>query len=285
MAKYLEVKFTANFKEENSFISDLLSNDLVEIGFDSFTQEESCLLAYVPESLYDKDNISNIIKSNPLYSDVSFSVQEMEDKDWNEEWEKNYFQPIVIADKCVICSAFHKNVPEAEYKIIINPRMAFGTGHHQTTELMIRHIAENDFQGKKVMDMGCGTAILSIFAALRGAQKVDAVDIDEWAYENSIDNLRENGVEDIISVRQGDASSVSGIKEEYDIFLANINKNILLADVPAYAPSIKKGGLLFLSGFYKADIPDIQKVAEEHGFSLVSFKEKDNWVALCLNKC
>lgn len=285
MAKYLEVKFSTNFNEENAFISDLLSNDLAEIGFDSFTQEDSFLLAYVPETLYSNESVSSLIESNPLYAGISFSVQEMEDKDWNEEWEKNYFQPIVIADKCVICSASHKNVPEAEYKIIINPRMAFGTGHHQTTELMIRHIADNDFKDKKVMDMGCGTAILSIFAAMRGASKVDAVDIDEWAYENSIDNLRVNGVENVISVRQGDASSVSGLNEEYDIFLANINKNILLADVPTYAPSIKKGGLLFLSGFYKSDIPDIQKVAEQHGFSLLSYKEKDNWVALCLNKC
>lgn len=272
------------FNNGGEFIADLFSGDLAEIGFDSFENEGEILKCYVAENLFSEGELKNLIASSELYGNITYKIGELEDKDWNEEWEKNYFQPIVVADQVVVCSEFHKNVPESKYKIIINPRMAFGTGHHQTTGLMMKNMLDCDFKGKRVMDMGCGTAILSILAAYLGAEKVDAVDIDIWAYENSIDNLVVNKVEDKICVRHGDAATVEGLNAVYDIFLANINRNILLNDIPRYANSIKENGKLILSGFYKEDIPAIEEVAKKHNFSLQFVKEKDNWVSICMNK-
>ncbi len=284
--KVIEAKLNGELAFDNGgdFIADLFSEDLAGIGYDSFENAGDVLKCYVAEDLFSEVKLKEVIESSELYTNITYKVEDLEDKDWNEEWEKNYFQPIVVADQVVVCSEFHKNVPESKYKIIINPRMAFGTGHHQTTGLMMKNMLDCDFKGKTVMDMGCGTAILSILAAYLGAEKVDAVDIDVWAYENSIDNLVVNKVEDKIHVRQGDAATVENLNSVYDIFLANINRNILLNDIPRYANSIKENGKLILSGFYKEDIPAIEEVAKKHNFSLQTVKEKDNWVSICMNK-
>ena len=284
--KAIEAKLNGELSFDNGgdFIADLFSEDLAGIGYDSFENAGDVLKCYVAENLFSEAKLKEVIEGSELYTNITYKVEDLEDKDWNEEWEKNYFQPIVVADQVVVCSEFHKNMPESKYKIIINPRMAFGTGHHQTTGLMMKNMLDCDFKGKTVMDMGCGTAILSILAAYLGAEKVDAVDIDVWAYENSIDNLVVNKVEDKIHVRQGDAATVEGLNSVYDIFLANINRNILLNDIPRYANSIKENGKLILSGFYKEDIPAIEEVAKKHNFSLQTVKEKDNWVSICMNK-
>ncbi len=276
---YIEVKFTVEPYEESS--KDVLAALAAEIGFESFVDSEGGITGYIQSSLFDENALKELVAEFPLDAKIDFSVEEIEGKDWNEEWEKNYFQPLTIDNRCVIKSSFHQVEGEFDYNITIDPRMAFGTGHHQTTELMIRFILEEDFEKKSLLDMGCGTAILAILASMRGADPIVAIDIDQWAYDNAIENLRLNNVSNV-DVEIGGAELLG--KQTFDVILANINRNILLNDIQHYFKVLNKGGTLYMSGFYVEDIPLIQAECEKFGLTYVQYKEKDNWAAVKFQK-
>ena len=272
---YIEVQFSITPYEE--YISDVLAEELGEIGFDSFVPTEDSLSAYIVENLFDEPKLKDLLADFPFEASIDYKVTQIESKNWNEEWEKNFFEPIVIGNDCVIHSSFHKNVPEAKYDIVIDPKMAFGTGHHETTSLIIGLLLEMELEGKTLLDMGCGTAVLAILAAMRGAKDLVAIDIDTWCTENSIENIAINNIEGI-DVQLGGAELLAGL--HFDIVLANINRNILLADMEQYAACLSSGGELYMSGFYKEDIPLIEAEANRNGLKLIDFREKNNWVAV-----
>lgn len=277
---YIEVSFTISPFEE--YMGDVMAAELAEIGYESFVPGEQGLLAYVQESVFDEDKLKQVVCDFPLEQvSVQYEWQLIPQKDWNEEWEKNFFEPIVIGNECVIHSSFHKDVPKAKYDIVIDPKMAFGTGHHETTSLMIEEILNMNLQGKKVLDMGCGTAVLAILAAMRGAADVTAIDIDTWCTENSQENVELNHVQGI-KIMLGGAELLQGM--HFDVILANINRNILLADMQRYVDCLPEGGELYMSGFYKEDIPVIEAEANRNGLLLDHYREKNNWVAVKMKK-
>ena len=280
---YYEVTFTYDTAIEASAVSDILAAELGEIGFESFTENEQGLQAYVPENLFSKTALEEKLSEFPL-ENVTFhyTSQLVESKDWNEEWEKNYFKPIRIGNECIIRASFHEAEPGYTYNIIIDPKMAFGTGNHATTYLMIQAMLQLDLTGKELLDMGCGTAVLAILAKMRGASRVVAIDIDEWAYNNALENIRLNHTEDI-QVALGGAERIPEFGQ-FDVVFANINRNILLNDIRNYTQSMKPGALLFMSGFYTEDIPAIQAECEKNGLELESFSEKENWAAVKVKK-
>jgi ribosomal protein L11 methyltransferase len=248
---------------------------LGEKAFESFIETETGISAFVQKDLWDTNILEDIqILSNPEFK-IEYTFEEIEQVNWNEEWEKN-FEPIDVDGKCHVRAPFHEKT-SAEYDIVIEPKMSFGTGHHETTHMMIQHILETDFTNKKTLDMGCGTAILAILAEMKGAQPIDAIDIDNWCYLNSIENAERNNCKHI-SVYEGDASLLVGKK--YDIIIANINRNILLNDIPLYASCLNAKGLLFLSGFYNEDIPAIDASCSEFNLKLEKTIERNNWVSL-----
>ena len=277
--KYFEVTFTA--QPCNETITDVLSALAGEIGFESFVECENGVQAYIQQSLFDQKALDNMLAEFPLEGvTLTYSISEPEDKDWNEEWEKNFFQPIVIENRCVIHSTFHTDVPKAEYDIVINPQMAFGTGHHETTSSIIGELLDADLKGKSVLDMGCGTSILAILASMRSANPVTAIDIDDWCVNNSRDNIQLNGLNNI-NVELGDARLLEG-RAPFDVIIANINRNILLADMPAYAACMKEGSEIYMSGFYVEDIPAIREKGESLGMEFIHFRQKNNWAAVKL---
>lgn len=279
--KYLEFIFHTEPCME--VVNDVLSAVLGEVGFESFVEQEGGIAAYIQTALYDEEALKSALDSFPLAdTTLTYTYKEAEDKDWNEEWEKNFFQPIVIGNRCVIHSTFHHDVPQAEYDIVINPQMAFGTGHHETTSLIIGELLEADLQGKALLDMGCGTSILAILARMRGAAPCTAIDIDEWCVRNSLENIELNHV-DSISVFQGDASILPD-KDPFDVVIANINRNILLNDMKHYVARMNPGARLFMSGFYTDDIPAIREEAERNGLRFVHHKEKNRWAAVQFEK-
>ena len=275
--KYLE--FTFRTVPCTEIVNDVLSGVLGEAGFESFVEQTDGITAYIQKELYNESLLKEALADFPLPdTQIEYNFVEAEDKDWNEEWEKNFFQPIVIDNRCVIHSTFHKDYPKAEYDIVINPQMAFGTGHHETTSSILGELLEADLKGKSVLDMGCGTSILAILASMRGAGKVTAIDIDDWCVNNSRDNIALNGISNI-TVELGDASLLNG-REPFDVVIANINRNILLQDMPAYAACMKKGSELYISGFYTEDIPVLREKAESLGMEYVHHREKHNWAAV-----
>lgn len=273
------IKISINVANLPEYKADVLTFELGEIGFSTFETENDTLIAYAKQTDFSAESLKQMAEDNELSSDA-YSVEEVEDKDWNEEWEKNYFQPIVVdggESKCVIHSSFHTDVPEAEYDIVINPKMSFGTGHHETTSSMLRWILSDSMQGKKVLDMGCGTAVLGILAKMRGAEYVMGVDIDEWCKENATESAAINNID--MEIKLGDASILPK-ENTFDVILANINRNILLADMDKYVACLNNGGNLYMSGFYTEDIPVIREKAESLGLKYEDFKEKNNWVAI-----
>jgi len=272
---YIEVNFIIEPFEE--YISDVLASELGEIGFDSFVPSEEGLFAYIPKVTFDESNLKNMLTEFPFEVSIEYKVTQIESKNWNEEWEKNFFEPIVIGNDCVIHSSFHKNVPKAIYDIVIDPKMAFGTGHHETTSLVIGQLLLMDLEGKTLLDMGCGTAVLAILGAMRGAKDIVAIDIDTWCTENSIENITANNISGI-DVQLGGAELLDGL--HFDIILANINRNILLADMEKYASCLSSGGELYMSGFYVEDIPLIEAEADRNGLKLLEYKEKNNWAVV-----
>ena len=279
--KYLEFSFLTTPCTE--IANDVLSAVLADAGFESFVEQPDGIDAYIQHALYDETTLTQALADFPLPDvKISYSYKVAEEKDWNEEWEKNFFQPIVIGDRCVIHSTFHHDVPRAEYDIVINPQMAFGTGHHETTSLIINFLLDSDLQGKSVLDMGCGTSILAILARMRGASHCTAIDIDDWCVRNSQENIALNRT-DHIDVHLGDASILSD-KGPFDIVIANINRNILLADMQHYMARMNPGSTLLMSGFYVEDIPAIQSEAERNGLTWIEHREKNRWAAVKFKK-
>lgn len=275
--KYFEVTFTTS--PCNETVNDVVSALAGEIGFESFVEWENGVQAYIQQSLFDEEALKSMVADFPLPdTKIEYTIIEAENKDWNEEWEKNFFQPIVIGDRCCIHSTFHKDTPQTEYEILINPQMAFGTGHHETTSSIISELLEADLQGKSVLDMGCGTSILAILASMRGAGPITAIDIDDWCVNNSRDNIALNGINNI-TVEWGDANLLKG-RAPFDVIIANINRNILLADMAQYAACMHSGSELYMSGFYVQDIPVIQEKAESLGMEFIHHREKNNWAAV-----
>ena len=254
--------------------TEILIAELGQAGFESFVETGEGVSAYIQKENWQPDILEgiHILSSDEFNIDYSFS--EIEQLNWNAEWEKN-FDPIEVNGKCTVRAPFHpeKNV---EYEIVIEPKMSFGTGHHETTFMMLQFILENDFKNKTVLDMGCGTAVLAILAQMRGASTLDAIDIDEWCYENSLENIQRNNAENI-SVYLGDASLLENKK--YDVIIANINRNILLNDMAAYRKCLDRGGEIYLSGFYAEDLPIITKTCNNLGLRFVEKKEKNKWIA------
>jgi len=253
---------------------DLLIAELGEAGFESFLETETGVLAYIQKKDWNENLLDSIeLFENPLFA-ISFTRKEIEQVNWNEEWEKN-FEPILVDNRCSVRAPFHPK-PEVEFDIVIEPKMSFGTGHHETTHMMIQHILKNEWTGKKVLDMGCGTAVLAILAEMKGAQPVDAIDIDNWCYLNSLENAERNNCKHI-TVYEGDASLLK--EKKYEIIIANINRNILLNDIVLYATCLTEKGVLYLSGFYTEDLDVITAECNKHGLEFVENLERNNWVA------
>ncbi|MEG1545108.1 MAG: 50S ribosomal protein L11 methyltransferase [Tannerellaceae bacterium] len=276
---YYEVNFTYTSTIETGIINDILAAELGVIGFESFAEGENGLLGYIPEKLYNAENIKDKLVAFPLNGvAIRCTSKLIEEQDWNEEWEKNYFKPIRIEKECIIRASFHEPEPGYTYNILIDPKMSFGTGNHETTYLMISEMLKLDLEDKELLDMGCGTAVLAILAKLKGAKRVVGIDIDEWAYNNSLENIHLNQTEDI-EIRMGGAEQLADCGT-FDIIFANINRNILLNDIQHYAVCLKQGGSLFMSGFYTEDIPAIEAECSLHNLSIASHTEKNNWVAV-----
>lgn len=254
--------------------TEILIAELGYAGFESFVETEEGVTAYIQKEEWNAAILEDI---NILDSDefkIEFTTSEIAQVNWNSEWEKN-FDSIEVDGKCTVRAPFHPN-KNFEYEIVIEPKMSFGTGHHETTFMMLQHILENDFEGKSVLDMGCGTAVLAILAEMRGASKLDAIDIDEWCFENSLENIERNHCKNI-SVFLGDSTLLS--EKKYDVIIANINRNILLNDMEVYRKCLDLGGVLYLSGFYVEDLPIITETCNNLGFTFVENKEKNKWVA------
>lgn len=262
-------------------ITDLLAAFLAEKGYESFVADDAGMTAYIPEKDFNEEDVDDALKDFPIPTSLTYTTEHIEGRDWNEEWEKNYFKPILIDDKCLIHASFHHDLPQAQYDILIDPRMAFGTGHHSTTASIIRYLLEADLAGKSVIDMGTGTGILAILCAMRGASPVTGIEIDPAAYENAVDNAGLNSVD--IRLIRGDAASLADV-ESADFFIANINRNIILADLGAYASRLVSGGTMILSGFYKADLPLLEKAAVRYGLVAIDTKSDNDWTALRLRK-
>jgi len=273
---YIGYHFTVEPRELGT---EILLAELGERAFESFIETETGLSAFVQKDLWTEDILEDIFVLGSDEFKISYTFEEIDQVNWNEEWEKN-FEAIDVDGKCHVRAPFHSKT-EAEFDIVIEPKMSFGTGHHETTHMMIQHLLETDVTGKKTLDMGCGTAILAILAEMKGAQPIDAIDIDNWCYLNSIENADRNNCKHI-SVYEGDAALLKG--KTYDIIIANINRNILLNDMKQYVDCLNANGTLFLSGFYTEDIPVIDASCTENGLTYIKKFERNNWVALKYTK-
>ena len=269
---YLEFKFVI---EPPQPASEILIAELGLAGFESFVENEDGVTAYIPKEEFEAESMTgiHILQSNEF--EISYTQQEIEQVNWNEEWEKN-FHPIMVNETCSVRAPFHPK-PEVEYDIVIEPKMSFGTGHHATTHMMIEFLLKHDFKDKTVLDMGCGTGVLAIVAEKRGACAVDAIDIDNWCYQNTSENVERNECSRITAY-EGAAELLDG--KNYDTIIANINRNILLEDIGAYNRSLNPRGELYLSGFYAKDIPVIREECERHQLTYDDYIERDEWVAL-----
>jgi len=268
---YTKVSF--KITPDNETNREILIALLSQSKFESFDETDDLVEAYWPGEDF------TVTQIEPFTEHAGFSIEIkseiIPDQNWNKIWEENYFKPLLIAGKCLVRAPFHTEYPHAEYEIIIEPNMAFGTGNHETTSLMAEEIMKLDLSGKDVLDMGCGTGILAILASMRGAEKITAIDIDRWSYEATVENSRVNKTGNI-SAFQGDASLLDA--QKFDVIFANIQRNIILRDLPAYNKVLKTGGTILLSGFYKQDVPEIQKVAGELNLQQTGLQEKNKWV-------
>lgn len=279
--------FVANFKIECETelmkpARELLSAAACEAGFEAFEDTDDGLLGYVQRPMYDKEALDAAIADYmPEGAAVSYAVEEVPDQNWNQGWEDEGFEPIGVSDNLVIYDAKHTDREmfagdDGVMRIFIEARNAFGTGTHQTTRMILRRLLAMDVQGKSVLDCGCGTGILGITASRLGANPVLGYDIDEWSADNAQHNAALNGVENM-SVMLGDASVLDNVEDRFDIVIANINRNILIADMPAFCAHMKQGAQLILSGFYEADVPMIEAAAKEHGLSLCDVVTDEEW--------
>jgi len=269
--KTFEYTFTA---PSSDIQHDMLTTMLAGIGFDSFMDDERSLKAYCSAENRDDFAVEALLME-PSFTDICLlKVEEMPDKDWNELWESSY-QPVVVNERCRVRAPFHEPDPSFEFDLVIEPKMSFGTANHETTAQIIQLMLETDFQGKTVLDMGSGTAVLAILAKKLGAAKTVAIDNDEWAYRNAFTNMELNGISDL-EIILGDALSIKG---EFDVVLANINRNILLRDMHYYVAAMKPDAHIFFSGFYTEDLPNIRVEAERLGLRYHRHLSRNNWVA------
>lgn len=269
---YIEYQFDIQPKEP---FGEILTAFLADLEFESFVETDNGISAYVRTDLDDESGVQQIIDDLKDVT-IRYTKKEIIQQNWNEEWESN-FHPILVADQCYIRAEFHESKPEIPYEVIIQPKMAFGTGHHETTHLMVEYILETEFEGKDVLDMGCGTSILGILAKMKGANYVEAIDFDQWAVDNSIENAERNKVE--LNIKLGDSSSLGG--KEFDIILANINKNVLMRDIPNYVKNLNfTEGELILSGLMTQDFDDIKSLCESLGLKFINKKQRNEWIAL-----
>lgn len=276
--KYIEVTFTM---DDTGVFRDMLVDTLGNEGpYESFVETKDGLKAYVPAAEYDPRYLAATAHAFPL--PLKYEAREMEDRDWNAEWEKGHEAVLVKAENGAaiwVRAPFHPHRTDVDYELLIEPKMSFGTAHHPTTYMMLSYVAELDVVGRRVLDMGCGTAVLAILAKMRGAAYVEGVDVDEWAWRNAQENAAANGVD--ITLRLGDASSLKG---EFDVVIANINRNILLADMERYVAVMAPGATLLLSGFYEADEGVLISKANTLGMTLTGKKNREQWSALELKK-
>ena len=268
---FIEYEFRLRPKQP---AADILIAELDSLGFESFMETSDGLLAYIRKSDLSFDNLDHILLLKDPEFKIEYTVSEVPEQNWNQRWEEN-FEPIILGRYCAVRAPFHK-VPEVKYDIVITPKMSFGTGHHETTHMMLQFVLKNEVSGKKVLDMGCGTGVLAILASMKGAALVHAVDFDHWSYLNALENVRLNGQKGI-KVLEGNAASLGD--SQYDIILANINRNTLLADIPTYVKHLNKGGILILSGFYKGDLPLISEKCAASGLSFQENLQNNDWVS------
>ncbi len=270
--QYIEINCSIHPVETGNEIMIAL---LADMGCDSFVETENGILAYIRKDIFDKNQLNTLFLEMPDYHfTVSYSWKEIEEQNWNAVWESNY-EPVLIDGKCYIRAPFHLHREDVEYEIVIEPKMSFGTAHHPTTSQMISYILEENCKDKTVLDMGSGTGVLAILAVMRGAKMATAIDNDEWAYENCLENVEKNSVSNM-EVTLGNADNIT---KKYDIILANINRNILLEDMDKYAGALNENGTLLLSGFYLDDLSILKNEAEKYNLVFDSYKEKENWVA------
>jgi ribosomal protein L11 methyltransferase len=270
------IKVTIKITPFQEWLGDVLNSQLADVGFDSFVEIENGFEAYIPANLFEEEKVNEILSK--FGNDFLFETESefIKDQNWNTEWEKHYFKPLIIGNELLIRAPFHTEYPNAKYEIIIEPNMAFGTGNHETTATIIESILKNNLTGKTILDMGCGTGILSILASMKGAEQITAIDIDKWSYEGTLENAQLNNIKNI-DIYLGDAGLLG--EKSFDLIFANIHKNVLLNDMQAYFNVLNAGGTLIMSGFYTEDIPDIKAKAESLGMKDAGFVEKNNWVA------
>ena len=281
MNDYKEVRLDLEpFPGEDA--TDLLAGLLGDIGYESFVPDDNGVTAYVALADYDANALADTLADFPYQCKIAVKATTIEGRDWNEEWERHYFQPIVIGNRCVVHSSFHTDIPAAEYDIVIDPKMAFGTGHHATTSLILGQLLEMNLDDRSLIDMGTGTGILAILAAMRGATPVTAIEIDEFAQINAVENVAINRHSEI-NVILGNASALEPIAPA-EVFVANINRNVITGDIASYAARLLPGGTMLLSGFYEDDIPVVRAAAEAVGLQYDSFTECNRWVCLKLRQ-
>lgn len=270
--QYTEVVFQTVSEEE----ADLLTALMLDLGFEGFSLEGGSFSAFIGAGEYDECRLEETVRKGPFVSAPAFRTRPLQDRNWNEEWEKSY-EPVVVAGRCLIRAPFHQPVEGIEFDLVIEPKMSFGTAHHETTSLMIGWLLDEDVRRKRVLDMGCGTGVLAILAARMGAGEVVAIDPDEWAFRNAKENCERNN-ETRITVIRGDAGDIPA--RHFDLILANINRNVLLEQIPGYARVMACGGGLFLSGFYEEDLEAILRAAESSGFRHAGSRSQNRWMAV-----
>jgi len=261
----------------NTEISEILVAELSEIGYDTFAEYPDHLEAFIETEQFDAAALENVLQKYESFGIKEYTQCLMEDKNWNEEWEKN-FEAVVIEDKLAIRATFHPKNPEMEWEIVIDPKMSFGTGHHETTALVLANQLTIDFHNKQVLDVGCGTGILSVFASMKGATKIVAIDNNPWCIENTTENLQLNHIQNC-EIRFGTVSQTVPEEEKFDIVLANITRNVVLSELPLYFHQLKQGGTLVLSGFFEYDLEEIFEKTEYLGLTYLHKKNKNNWVS------
>ena len=275
--KYYEVTFILTPNDEAA--CDILSALAGSVGFESFVFTEEGVKGYIQQHIFNSDELDVLLADFPMPKvSIFYQATEAEDKNWNEEWEQNGFEPICINNDLVVHSTNHTHIPEARYQIKINPCLAFGTGSHQTTYMIMQQLLTLDLTNQSVLDAGCGTGVLAILSSLRGANPIMAYDIDEWSVKNTLENISLNDAPNI-EVKEGDSSVIAECKP-FDVILANINRNILLADISRFTAVMKSGSLLIISGFYTQDIPVLKEKAEACGLTCIHSMEKENWASL-----
>lgn len=261
---------------KNPVDTEILIANLMSIGFDSFEEQTDSLIAYIPEDEFLKEKLLDINHYSESENSGTLVIEVLPDKNWNEVWESNY-PPVTIDNRCYVRAPFHESKPEKDFEIVIHPKMAFGTAHHETTAMMIQLILRNDLSNKRILDMGCGTGVLAILTSMKGAKNITAIDIDPWSYDNTLENVKLNNITNV-SVIKGGVEFLTD-EDNFNIILANINKNILLRDMKYYANALIERGYIYFSGFYSSDLSDIVVEASNYGFELIESLENNTWAA------